>query len=59
MTNMARMPSKQRLVTNDDLASVVRLHTFIIKLEALRTAESCGEVLSSVTVQNKVEISVA
>lgn len=58
MTNMAGMPSKQLLVSNDELASVVLLHTFFIKLEALRTAQSCGEVLSSVTVQDKVEISV-
>lgn len=59
MTNIAGMPSKQRLVTNDDLASVVLHHTFIVKLEALRPAESCGEVLSSVIVQDKAEISVA
>lgn len=57
MTNMASMPSKQLLVTNNGLASVVRLHTFVIKLETLRTAESCGEV-TAVTVQDKVEISV-
>lgn len=50
MSNMAGTPSKQLLATNDELASVVLLHTFFIKLEAVRTAEGCGEVLSSVTV---------
>lgn len=58
MTNMAGMPSKQLLVTNDELASVVLLHAFFIELEARRTAESSGEVLSSVTVQDHMEISV-